>query len=124
MATSKPIYNFAAFRCNVCIELKSSNASNVETQMLQCSNCKLISYCGQEHQRVDWKKHKSFCKTVLNILREKQISHLLEISGPIKNTSKQSFQAIRAILKAVLLDAMKRDLSPSEKEVILHIELE
>lgn len=112
--TSKPVYNFGTFRCNVCIDLKIVDTSK---NLLQCSNCKLISYCSQEHQKADWKKHKSFCKAVNSILREKNISHLLDISGPIKNASKKSIQTTRLMMKAVLLVAMKRDLSPSEKEV-------
>ncbi|XP_076817099.1 programmed cell death protein 2-like isoform X1 [Clavelina lepadiformis] len=26
-----------------------------------CSQCKVINYCGKEHQRIDWKFHKPFC---------------------------------------------------------------
>lgn len=115
--TSKPVYNFGTFRCNVCIDLKSQIPKDAPTNLLQCSNCKLISYCGQEHQKADWKKHKSFCIAVNSILREKNLSHLLDIGGPIKNASKKSFQTTRALMKAVLLVAMTRDLSPTEKEV-------
>lgn len=114
--TSKPVYNFGTFRCNVCIDLKSLKSIDTSS-LLQCSNCKLVSYCGQEHQKADWKKHKSFCIAVNSIVREKNLSHLLDISGPIKNVSKKSFQTTKVLMKAVLLVAMKRDLSPTEKEV-------
>lgn len=115
--TLKPVYNFGTFRCNVCIDLKTRKPIHTSTNLLQCSNCKLISYCGQEHQKADWKKHKSICSAVNSILREKNISHLLDVNGPIRNASKTSFQTTRVIMKAVLLVKIKRDLSPFEKEV-------
>ncbi|KAL1497645.1 hypothetical protein ABEB36_008568 [Hypothenemus hampei] len=29
---------------------------------LKCSACKLVAYCGKEHQKKHWKEHKSFCR--------------------------------------------------------------
>ncbi|XP_024868156.1 uncharacterized protein LOC112452269 [Temnothorax curvispinosus] len=34
----------------------------------RCSNCKIILYCGSEHQKQHWKKHKSLCKAIQNVL--------------------------------------------------------
>lgn len=31
---------------------------------LKCSACKLVSYCGKEHQKNDWKNHKTLCRPV------------------------------------------------------------
>jgi hypothetical protein len=28
----------------------------------QCQRCKLISYCGREHQLQDWDIHRKYCK--------------------------------------------------------------
>lgn len=31
-------------------------------KLLNCSGCKQIAYCGVEHQKSDWAKHKLVCK--------------------------------------------------------------
>ncbi|XP_029036671.1 egl nine homolog 1 [Osmia bicornis bicornis] len=36
---------------------------NRTDKLLRCSRCKAVSYCTQEHQRRDWKRHKEFCAT-------------------------------------------------------------
>lgn len=44
-------------RCIVC----DSSAA------LQCSRCKAVHYCGVEHQKSDWKAHKSQCKGLYEV---------------------------------------------------------
>lgn len=29
---------------------------------LKCSACKLVAYCGKEHQKKHWKVHKTLCR--------------------------------------------------------------
>jgi hypothetical protein len=41
----------------------------------QCVQCKLVYFCGQEHQRSHWPSHKAVCKKIArlrNKLEEKQ----------------------------------------------------
>jgi hypothetical protein len=33
-----------------------------------CGGCRSISYCGTEHQKLDWPQHKLFCKTMKKVL--------------------------------------------------------
>ena len=40
-------------RCKVCYSKEN---------LQKCSRCKLVSYCGKEHQKADWKEHKLICK--------------------------------------------------------------
>ncbi|CAM9984927.1 unnamed protein product, partial [Heterosigma akashiwo] len=37
--------------------------------LLKCSRCRLATYCGQDHQRQDWKNHKRACKD--NVSKQK-----------------------------------------------------
>lgn len=32
-----------------------------------CENCKTVSYCSKEHQKVDWVKHKGICKIISDL---------------------------------------------------------
>lgn len=32
-------------------------------RLLRCSRCKAAVYCSREHQKLDWKRHKSLCST-------------------------------------------------------------
>jgi hypothetical protein len=34
----------------------------VNTRLLTCSGCKMVKYCGAEHQAQDWAHHKQTCK--------------------------------------------------------------
>lgn len=31
---------------------------------LKCSGCRLVSYCGKEHQKQHWKEHKTACRPI------------------------------------------------------------
>lgn len=44
-----------AYACRVC---GSSNG------VLRCGRCKAVGYCGKEHQRADWGRHKAGCRAV------------------------------------------------------------
>ena len=44
------------------MSLKCGNQNCLNIGTKHCSNCKLISYCSVECQRIDWKRHKNTCK--------------------------------------------------------------
>ncbi|KAF2438256.1 hypothetical protein P171DRAFT_505260 [Karstenula rhodostoma CBS 690.94] len=46
-----------------------------QDNLKQCAQCKLVHFCGQEHQRSHWPSHKAVCKKVAKLrkrLEEKQ----------------------------------------------------
>ncbi|KAF5365319.1 hypothetical protein D9758_005436 [Tetrapyrgos nigripes] len=49
--------------CIVCNNEELSSRKHLK----QCTQCKVTRYCGQECQRKDWKRHKTFCKTVHDV---------------------------------------------------------
>lgn len=56
---------------NQCIVCKSKNK-------LRCTGCNMISYCGRDHQLEHWSIHKSFCRTISKMLKDKNLSHIYE----------------------------------------------
>ncbi|XP_071556518.1 uncharacterized protein [Temnothorax nylanderi] len=55
---------FFVTMCHVCKRFGDG------VSLKRCSNCKMISYCGQEHQKQHWKEHKPLCKAIQNVLRD------------------------------------------------------
>jgi len=41
--------------CNVCGETEKT---------MRCGRCKVVAYCGKEHQKADWKVHKRVCASL------------------------------------------------------------
>lgn len=33
-------------------------------EVMKCGGCKVVAYCGKDHQREDWKAHKVLCKAL------------------------------------------------------------
>lgn len=58
---SAPLGPFVINRCFIC------HKSAVETTLKRCGACKMVSYCGEKHQKQDWKNHKTFCAVVKKI---------------------------------------------------------
>ena len=55
-------------KCNVCSR----------DSRLQCSACFSVYYCGQEHQRQDWKQgHKATCQRPYKILRDPDVGRFM-----------------------------------------------
>lgn len=49
---SRPSTSFEVMLCNVCGKVG---------EVKRCGRCKVVAYCGKEHQKVDWKVHKRTC---------------------------------------------------------------
>uniref|UniRef100_A0A914ZSC2 hypoxia-inducible factor-proline dioxygenase n=1 Tax=Parascaris univalens TaxID=6257 RepID=A0A914ZSC2_PARUN len=47
--------------------------------LLRCPHCDMVAYCGEEHQKFDWKRHKPLCKTV-----QSQLSSSERQSAPVQ----------------------------------------
>ena len=41
--------------CKVCGETEKT---------MKCARCKVVAYCGKEHQKADWKVHKKICASL------------------------------------------------------------
>ncbi|XP_071556534.1 putative protein MSS51 homolog, mitochondrial [Temnothorax nylanderi] len=55
---------FYATMCHVCKGFGDG------VLLKRCGGCRMISYCGQEHQKQHWKLHKPLCKAIQDVLRD------------------------------------------------------
>ncbi|KAH6899509.1 hypothetical protein BKA70DRAFT_1115320 [Coprinopsis sp. MPI-PUGE-AT-0042] len=66
-------------RCNICQSLGSE-----DKPLSRCGGCKMVRYCSQNHQSVDWPSHKGACvqiKKARKIMDEEE-AKLRDTSGP------------------------------------------
>jgi hypothetical protein len=68
-----PISKTLASGCQTC---------HKTTQLNTCGKCKVVQYCGREHQVADWPEHKNICKKVsragLELLAEQEEAAALD----------------------------------------------
>jgi hypothetical protein len=67
-------------KCQVCEKDKN---------LLKCSRCKSVFYCGKQHQTQDWNKHKLNCKEAKieeKVLELNDIFEKYDINTILKNS--------------------------------------
>ncbi|XP_071556362.1 uncharacterized protein [Temnothorax nylanderi] len=60
---------FYATMCHVCKRFDDG------VHLKRCSGCKMIAYCGYEHQNQHWKQHKPLCKAIQDVLRHYKMDY-------------------------------------------------
>ena len=63
-----------------------------DSAALICSGCDLMSYCGKDHQRIDWQQHRVVCKSKVGIG-----ARLANIGDPVSGDDEQ-----RGLINAVI----------------------
>jgi MYND finger len=119
------IINFNPNRCNICYNNAITSTLNValaavdtDQNIKYCTACKLVGYCSQEHQSLDWKVHKDMCRAIQKLMKEKKIEHILDINKPIKSASKKDFEEAIIVIKYLLVGILKRQLLAFEEKMI------
>ncbi|XP_058446822.1 uncharacterized protein LOC131427550 [Malaya genurostris] len=115
----EPMYNnFNPTRCNVCFSRATEHRLMLVGQNLRyCKGCRLIGYCGEQHQKEDWKKHKEFCRAVTKILTMKNIQHILEVReecGPIIGSSRRDLECAISLAECLMIAILQRKLYQHE----------
>ncbi|XP_049279899.1 uncharacterized protein LOC125762135 [Anopheles funestus] len=77
--------NFNPNRCNVCFQ-NSPTEPNEKNKPKFCAKCKLIKYCGKDHQRIDLPIHRKFCSAVHSVLTKSNTDHILRCAEPFLET--------------------------------------
>lgn len=63
---------FLPYVCHVCKILGQSYG------LKRCRNCKMISYCSKEHQRLHWPQHRDLCKVISDICKHERMTNLFQ----------------------------------------------
>lgn len=109
----------SAFRCCLCpTPVRPSNENLPDVQLLRCQNCKLISYCGQEHQKEHWTMHKEFCKVITSIKNEWNLKHIMDIKGNVTKLTDSQLREVKFLLQTITVMKLQRDLTEDERELI------
>ena len=67
-AAIDPKYDtYHPFACHVC-----KRGPLQKVKLSKCSGCHILKYCCREHQKLDWGKHKQFCKRVSQIKKQRR----------------------------------------------------
>ncbi|XP_024886658.1 uncharacterized protein LOC112464098 [Temnothorax curvispinosus] len=80
---------FYATMCHVCKGFGDG------VLLKKCGGCRMISYCGQEHQKEHWKLHKPLCKAIQDVLRDYSMDNpIITVSSSgetLENERKKSY---------------------------------
>lgn len=105
----------SAHRCCLC-PISPENLPSYP--LFRCQNCKLISYCGREHQKKHWTVHKHFCKSIQSIMDEWKLEHVLDINGHIVQLTVQQVRETKLMIQAMMVIKLGRDLTEHERELL------
>ncbi|XP_055643162.1 uncharacterized protein LOC129779611 [Toxorhynchites rutilus septentrionalis] len=118
----QPYNNFNPTRCNICFTRNVHNRLTVTGQKLRfCKGCRMIGYCGEQHQKEDWKYHKDFCRSVMRILTTKRVEHILDIrddSGNIVGSTKRNLECAISLAESMIISMLRRKLHRHEHTLL------
>ncbi|XP_011501254.1 PREDICTED: putative protein MSS51 homolog, mitochondrial [Ceratosolen solmsi marchali] len=99
---------FYANTCHIC------KVRGNETLLKKCSRCKMISYCGKEHQKQHWLRHKDLCYVLSSMLNETNKSHIFE---GMRNSNTTDWVKAKMNLMLLVIIKLGRKLLPYEEEM-------
>ncbi|XP_037039979.1 uncharacterized protein LOC119076981 [Bradysia coprophila] len=109
----------SAFRCCLCPHPKKPNSENLlDSKLLRCQNCKLISYCGLDHQKNHWPAHKEFCRAIASITSEMKVKHIIDINGSAAELTALQLREVKFMIQTLMVVKLHRELTEGERELI------
>ncbi|XP_043478075.1 uncharacterized protein LOC122508663 [Leptopilina heterotoma] len=85
------------------------------TSLKRCSRCQMISYCGEEHQKEHWPKHKELCRVISCITKVKHLTHLYE---DLRGCSLNEWTNSRIVMWDRITTIMGRELDNYESQML------
>jgi len=108
--------------CHICktmYEKRPTDEVDGAARVSSCSACRMIAYCGVEHQKEHWQEHKVLCKAVQAIMRRDKKKSLFA-DASISHLSKDQWKMVRYNTMVNLEEAMSRSMLPYEREMLLY----
>lgn len=106
--------NFNPTRCNICFTRATDRRLALADQKVRfCKGCRLIGYCGEQHQKDDWKNHKDFCRAVTKILTMKKIDHIIEVrneNDKIVGGTRRDLECAISLAECLIISILQRKL--------------
>lgn len=110
--------NFNATRCNVCFTRATEHRLTlVGIKLRYCKGCRLIGYCGEQHQKEDWKHHKDFCRVVTKVLTIRKIDHILDVRTEcprIVGGTRRDLECAISLAECLIISMLQRNLKTHE----------
>lgn len=102
------IYNadmfFYATMCHVCKRFGDG------VRLRRCSGCRMIAYCGRQHQKRHWTRHRSLCNAIQDVLRDYSMDDVGSLAAEECDDMKMNFMLLVSI-------KLGRRLEPYETEM-------
>ncbi|XP_019529508.3 uncharacterized protein LOC109401411 [Aedes albopictus] len=110
--------NFNPTRCNLCFTRAVDRRLALPDQKVRfCKGCRLIGYCGEQHQKDDWKSHKDFCRAVTKILTLKKIDHIIEVRNENETViggTRRDLECAISLAECLIISMLQRKLRQHE----------
>ncbi|XP_053670883.1 axoneme-associated protein mst101(2)-like [Anopheles nili] len=103
--TPRPV--FIATICQVC--------KNPLKNFFHCERCKMVSYCGEEHRRVDQPAHRDLCAVLCEIASNRG-GHLYQLA---RKLNVQEYRNLRVHTLNQIELTLKRPMLAFEREIVL-----
>ncbi|EGF98429.1 uncharacterized protein MELLADRAFT_69335 [Melampsora larici-populina 98AG31] len=85
-------------RCSSCFledeDFEALPDPSVSRQIRRCTKCRVVSYCGENCQRLDWVSHKAECQALTNY--SKMIENLLKVNQKSKSRTSMNGKVTRS----------------------------
>lgn len=73
-----------------CMRCEKKPEDDIDLVLMRCSKCKRVAYCSVECQRADWRVHKQFCDTIVELASRKQAKK--EMKKLVKQQLRQQYK--------------------------------
>ena len=83
--------NLLGYKCNLC--------ARTDKDLLKCSGCKEVRYCGRDCQEKDWQDHRIECRKVKMVLKPNPRYPLTRANENIASAQKAKQDKLNKILK-------------------------